>query len=379
MNSVNHGSTRTWGRGASAGWGRASFAPLVVVLLTTSLARAQSSSDKVAAETLFEDGRKLVSQGQYDTACKKLAESQRLDPGTGTLLNLADCYEKAGRTATAWATWREAAASARSSGQSDREQLAREHASALESKLVKLSIDVPDASRVPGLTVTRDDAPVSEALWGSAVPVDPGRVMVRASAPGYQTWTAEVQIAADKPETRVSVPALTQSGGATAPSAQVPGQQTPMQPVPGSEASPGAAVPGAGATDTGTPGSGRRVLGIVATAVGGVSVAVGSYFGLQAKSKYNDSKAYCPVDVNRCSAQGVTLRNDALSAGNTATVLFAIGGVALVGGIVLIATAPSSASPGAPPPHASRMTWHGMRADAGVLPGGGALTLEGEF
>jgi serine/threonine-protein kinase len=367
MDARNGRRERRWLRGVAAS----------SVLLCTSLARAQSASDKVAAETLFEEGRKLVNQGQYVAGCRKLAESQRLDPGTGTLLNLADCYERAGRTATAWATWREAAAAARSSGQTEREQLAREHATALEAKLVRLAIDVADTNRVPGLTISRDDAPVSEALWGSSVPVDPGRVVVRASAPGYQAWSTEVQIAADRPETRVSVPALSSLGAAppvgTVPGQSVPGQSTDA--VPGASP-PGGTVPGGavpGTADSGTPGSGRRVLGIVAVSLGGVGVAVGSYFGLKAKSKYSDSKVYCTTSINVCQPQGVQLRNEAISAGNLATVGFALGGVALVGGIDLIATASSSKAPPA------ALEWRGVAADATAVDGGGLVRLQGEF
>ena len=78
----------------------------VALLLVVAPARAQAptSTDKVAAEALFEEGRRLVAAGSFVDACPKFADSQRLDPSPGTLLNLASCYEKLGRSATAWAT-----------------------------------------------------------------------------------------------------------------------------------------------------------------------------------------------------------------------------------------------------------------------------------
>ena len=94
-------------------------------------ARADASlADKAAAQSLFDEGRKLMSAGKYADACPKLAESQKLDPGVGTQFHLADCYEKLGQTASAWAGFLEAASAAKSMGQADREKVARERAAA---------------------------------------------------------------------------------------------------------------------------------------------------------------------------------------------------------------------------------------------------------
>src|SRR5271156_1769624 len=88
------------------------------VPLASGAARAQapappaSATDKVAAEALFEEGRRLVAAGSFADACPKFADSERLDPSGGALLNLASCYEKLGRSATAWVTYREAASAA---------------------------------------------------------------------------------------------------------------------------------------------------------------------------------------------------------------------------------------------------------------------------
>ena len=86
--------TRAIKRGAIA----ASWA---AVLLMAPPARAQApaqGTNKVAAEALFEDGRRLVAAGSFTEACPKFADSERLDPSPGTLLNLASCYEKLVRT-----------------------------------------------------------------------------------------------------------------------------------------------------------------------------------------------------------------------------------------------------------------------------------------
>src|SRR5260221_11014313 len=86
------------------------FYPVCVGLaFATVMSTAHAQNDPVAARTLFDEGRKLLADGKYDAACPKLEESQRLDPGTGTLFNLADCWEQIGRTASAWARFLEGA------------------------------------------------------------------------------------------------------------------------------------------------------------------------------------------------------------------------------------------------------------------------------
>src|SRR5688572_14074173 len=77
-------------------------------LAGSSTASAQEANDKAAAEVLFEQGRSLLLEGKVDQACPKLAESLRLDRGIGTMLFLAECWQRLGKSASAWAQFREA-------------------------------------------------------------------------------------------------------------------------------------------------------------------------------------------------------------------------------------------------------------------------------
>src|SRR6476659_3559364 len=102
------------------------FSTSAVCLLLAGGARAQAN-DAAAAQSLFNDGKRLMAAGQYAVACPKFSESQRLDPGIGTMLGLADCNAKNGQTASAWALFNEAEALA-SKHQDPRASLAREEA-----------------------------------------------------------------------------------------------------------------------------------------------------------------------------------------------------------------------------------------------------------
>src|SRR5688572_15232873 len=99
-------------------------------------AHAQGSN----AEALFKEGRALLDQKKYDEACPKLAESQKLDPGAGTLLALALCHEGQGKTATAKRELEEAAALGKKNGRDDLAKAALKRAAAMEPTLSKLVI-----------------------------------------------------------------------------------------------------------------------------------------------------------------------------------------------------------------------------------------------
>ena len=341
---------------------------LLPCLLAAPMAHAQTSGEnKAAAEALFEEGRKLMDAGQLAEACPKLEKSDAIDPAPGTQLNLASCYEKLGKTASSWATYKRAAASARARGQSDREKIAVDLAQKLEARLSRLNVVVPPASKVAGLSVRRNGTSVDGIMFGQDVPVDPGPQTIEASAPGHKPWSITVTLGAEGDNQRVTVPALDidpNAANASAPTAPAP---APIAPVPAPAPVPLAPPPSPPPEDTST-GSGQRTLGLVVAGVGVVGLGVGGIFALSARSKYSDSKGYClPSDPNKCNSQGVSLRDDARSAGNVATVLGGVGLAALVGGAVLYFTAPSSKLAQA----------HALHIGAGAAQGGGQLSFSG--
>lgn len=183
---------------------------LVIGLVLAIPAAASAEPGKGAAEaaasahSLFLDARAAMEQGAYEEACPKLEESMRLDPALGTQLNLADCYEHVGRTASAWAGFLDAASMAKSARQLEREKLARSRAKALEPRLPKLLIDA-DATAEPAMEVLRDGVAVGSASWGAAIAVDPGTHDIVASAPGKMSWRTVID-AKEGQTARVTVP-----------------------------------------------------------------------------------------------------------------------------------------------------------------------------
>src|SRR5262249_9549066 len=147
-----------------------------------------------AAEALFNEAEKLVASKDYAQACPKYAESLRLDPGVGVMLYLGDCYEHLGKTASAWAEYREAEDLATKRADTKRAALANTRAERLAPKLSRLTIVVATEARVPGLEVKRDGESVGTGQWGTPVPLDPGPHALSASAPGKQSWESSVTI-----------------------------------------------------------------------------------------------------------------------------------------------------------------------------------------
>ena len=65
---------------------------------------------------------------------------------------------------------------------------------AIEPRLSYLTISVPDDSRIDGLVVNRNGAPVDPVLWNRAVPVDGGSYSIGGLAPGHEQWTTVIAV-----------------------------------------------------------------------------------------------------------------------------------------------------------------------------------------
>jgi hypothetical protein len=297
------------------------FPGLLVVALAAPARAEGGSSNKAAAEALFVEGRRLAGEGKYADACPKFEASQKLDPGLGTVLNLADCYEKIGKTASAWAQYREAIPLARAAGSTERETLATERSKALESRLSTLTIramsgDSGDAA----LDVRRDGVSVDAAELSTPIPVDPGTHEVTAAAPGQKPWSAKVSVGTNAAKVVVEIPKLEPAAGGA----------------------PAAAATAAPADESSTQkSSAQRPIAIAVGAVGVVGLGLGTFFGLSASSTWKDAKAACTDFPYQCTQEGLDKQDSARTKATVSTVAFIAGGVALATGVVLFVTAGS--------------------------------------
>lgn len=168
---------------------------------------ALSGAEVTLAETLYREGRQLLLDRRYEEACLKFAESHRLDPATGTLLNLGNCHEAQGKFASAWLAFGEALRAARRELREDRVKFAEERLAAVELSLSRLTLAVT-APDLNGLQVKVDGVAIGPAAYGVASPIDPGTHLIEASAPGHKPWSTQVTIDKVPQNHLVTVPGL---------------------------------------------------------------------------------------------------------------------------------------------------------------------------
>lgn len=328
---------------------RALFAPALIAALFAASAPARAdvpATDKAAAEALFDHAKSLMKEGRYPEACLKFQESQRIDPGIGTMLYLADCFEKNGQAASAWAGFLEAAAAAKAAGQAEREKKARDRAAALEPRLTRLSITVVPGGEVPGLEVKRDGRPVSKALWGTPVPLDPGEHVVEATAPGKKPWSQTVKLdPASLIATSVVIPTLEAAPKAAPVVVESPRVDGPkgvaLRVDPVKPATP--RVKSGPIVTTRDKMSPLRIVGHSFFGVGLASAAVGGLLGMVTLLKKSDAADNCHAN-GVCGASGADAMNTAISLSRGANVTLIAGAVSFTTGLVImLATNPVGA------------------------------------
>jgi serine/threonine-protein kinase len=187
--------------------------------------------------------------------------------------------------------------------------------------------------------VRRDSDQLGPGQWGSAVPVDPGKHVLSATAPGRADWSTTIEVPEGK-VAEVEVPALAVVSS--------PPEAAKLEPTP---APPAGDVGRADGESDANGRPTRRAIGLLVAGAGVVALGVGTYFGIEALSKNSDSNQGpdgCVGDM--CRLTGYNTRNDARAAGDLSSIFIGAGAAAVVtGGVLWLTALPHRSGTGARP------------------------------
>ncbi len=279
------------------------------LLASTAAAQPTPSAQDIAlAEKAFDEGIALAQAGNCKEAIVKLELSQKIDPASGTALNLGRCYEALGRTASAYGSYSQSAGLARVKVNEKIRADAEERMKAIAPSLSNLEFRLARQVAPGDLTIAVDGKPLAGGARGVALPVDPGDREILVTGPGKKPWKMRLTVPATAGTTTVEIPVL---------------EDAPISP---DAAPPSAMSSGALAATIGLAGAGAVALG------------VGIGFGVDSMDKNAASKKLClATDETQCSAAGVDLRNQAYGSATASTAGIITGAAALAAaGAVLI-------------------------------------------
>lgn len=328
---------------------RRSPIPLLALTLAASLAllRPARAQDVAAAEKLFDRGLADMEAGLYETGCRALGESHRLDPRPGTLFTLAMCEERWGHIATAVTRYGDYLGvfdrlpEDRRATQGQRPTIARTRRAKLAPEVPELTLVLPPGAP-PGTAVKRDGQVLAAAALGMGLPVDPGEHLVSTDTPGGGTWELRFTLARGEKKT---VGLEVRHGGARS----------------------SASAPPAGS-------SSLQVAGWTTGGVGLAGVAAGAILGGLALGRKATVSAHCggdPKDPKGCDQDGLDAVGAVKGLGAGSTVAFSVGLAGVTTGAVLLLVGRRKPTPAT-----------GLRLEPGLVaagPGGFALGVRGGF
>jgi len=239
----------------------------ITLAITSGSAYAQSN-----------DARREVARPDRE-ACSRLEAHLGDPPALGASLDLAMCYQRAGKLARAWALYRESVDLAGEVGDIERREHAQDSAAALEPHLARITIVAP-AELPAGFVVRWDGHPIQPDTLGVGLYADAGRHELIASAPGFRLIKRFATLVKGKSR-RVAIPelavALSPGDQAAPPPAEDASSDLVVAP-PASEASPASL-------------GNRLVLGL-----GGAGLAAaggGIIFLARARSSVREARELC--------------------------------------------------------------------------------------
>jgi hypothetical protein len=322
--------------------------PLALLALSSlgpGLAEAQdgpSAADRATARRLATEGQIALKKGDFDTAADRFERANDLLAAPTFLVRLARSRVGQGRLVEGYEIYRKVIREGVAPDQPDAFKRAlaeaKQEAKAVEPRLAWVSVNVVGAN--PSVVeVQLNNAVIPSAALGAQRPVDPGTLRARASADGYRTAEAEVQLAEGE---------------------HLPAIELRMVPLPKAETSialnetPGPVM----TADGGEPAFlSQNALGYISLGLGGAGLVVGGVTGLVAYNRHQDLVALCedrsqmPCHVNddingTKHAAALKYDREMRKFATAATIGFIAGGALAATGLILLITAPDD--PGKP-------------------------------
>lgn len=291
---------------------------LRALVLSASFLVAAPAFGQSAADDYFERGLTALRQKDYATACPLLEKSLALDPAMGTRYRLGECYEGAGKVASALEHYEIVVAEATAASRADRATQAAERVAAVKPRVPYVIVQ---ANAPAGAKVELDGAPFKGTL-GKPHPVDPGSHVVVVFVSDDEKLTKKFDAVEGKSLTLA-----------------MEGPDAPPDP----KAPPGAPVKPAPSGDD--PGAGQRIGGVVTIAIGGAAIVVGAVLGGIAGATWSDALSHCTAeDVTRCDDEGISLGDKANTQALVSTIMLPVGVAAAGIGLVVFFTAPSASA-----------------------------------
>ncbi len=186
---------------------RRAAGPVLAALAISALLGLAADARADDAEALFDQGRALMDDpAKLGEACRTLEASYKLVERGDTLLNLAECHRREGKTATAYAEFDKALHIGAAVGFGEAMQVAKRLRDELGAKLSRLTVTVPpEVLSLEGLSVELGGKPLAKDRWNKAFEIDPGPAEITAVAKGYRRFTLRVEVGPDKDEKTATV------------------------------------------------------------------------------------------------------------------------------------------------------------------------------
>lgn len=302
-------------------------------------ATGQSAADRETAKLLGREGHKALKAGDFDTAADRLERANNLIHAPTFLLLLARARVGQGRLVEAYDLYREVireTVNPKMKAFRDAVNLAKKEVGPLEARLARVSVDLV-GPRPDGVQITINGVTVPLAALGTNRLVDPGRVVVRAEAPGYSS-SESAPIVLNEGEQGPSIEL--QLSALPPPLVSQPIVQTVL-------------------ADRGT-GTAQRTLGYITLGLGGAALVGWGVTGTLAILKHSELQDDCDTDVTgSCLVpfEKEALADEYHSYARVADYTAAAGGMLLVGGLLLLLTSPDDATLASEPHIAPFLGW----------------------